>query len=65
MRVATSHHGDDLGVQIYEIGIVYRFEAEDSGHAIEQFLDVVVHPDRRHTEIDSDIESAINQIKTI
>lgn len=49
----------------FQVSITYYFMAENGNHAIEQFVDAVIHPDRQKAEIVSDIESAINSIETL
>lgn len=52
-------------MKVYEVTISYRFDADNADHAIEQFLDVVIHTDHRHTPVDQDVESAITNIREL
>jgi hypothetical protein len=51
-------------VKSYEIGIVYRFQADDPKHAIEQFVDAVIQPENR-SAYTGDLEAAINHVEEL
>jgi hypothetical protein len=56
-------------MKVYEVGIIYRFDAVDATHAIEQLSDAIVPPHHRDRHLfmylDDDLAGAVNHIQEL
>lgn len=52
-------------MNVYEVTISYRFDADNPDHAIEQFIDAIVPPDQQTPAISHILEAALTDIREL
>lgn len=50
---------------VYEVTISYRFDADDPDHAIEQFVDAIIEPEKQSVANFQMISGAITDIREL